>query len=161
MPASRRTDFWFSIGLTALALAVTFESWRMPRLQELGVHPMSAPGVTPGLLGIVLAVLGLTLLFGSVRARRAPEVAEAPPVDPSASFRLPVALGLCLVYALGLVGHLPFMWATALFVFAFVGAFGFDRARPIRSLVSAAIMAMAVAAAVSLLFEHVFLVRLP
>jgi hypothetical protein len=68
---------------------------------------------------------------------------------------------LCLVYALGLVGRLPFLWSTALFVFAFVGIFAFDRDRPVRSLVSAAVMAIFVAVSVSLLFERVFLVRLP
>ncbi len=37
----------------------------MPRLAELGVDPMSAPGLTPGLLGLVLAGLGLALLSRS------------------------------------------------------------------------------------------------
>lgn len=161
MPAGRRADFWFSIGLTAFAIAVTVESWRMPRLQELGVHPMSAPGLTPGLIGLVLMLLGFALLVRSLRARRLVTQVEAPTVDPSAPRRLMVTLALCLVYALGLVGTLPFMWATGLFVFAFVAAFSFERARPLRSLASACAMALVVAVSVTLLFERVFLVRLP
>jgi putative tricarboxylic transport membrane protein len=72
-----------------------------------------------------------------------------------------LALVLCLLYAPGLLGRLPFMWATGLFVFAFVAAFSFERARPIRSLMGAAAMALGVAVGVDLLFEQVFLVRLP
>ncbi len=161
MPAGRRADFWFSIGLTAFAVAVAVESWRMPRLQELGVHPMSAPGLTPGLIGLVLVLLGLALLFRSLRARPRPEDEPAPAVDPSGPRRLLVTLALCLVYALGLVGTLPFLWATGLFVFAFVASFSFERSRPLRSLASAGAMAVAVAVSVTLLFEQVFLVRLP
>jgi len=161
VPAGQRADFWFSIGLTAFAIAVTVESWRMPRLQELGVHPMSAPGLTPGLVGLILTFLGLALLIRSLRARRRVTQAEAPAVDPSAPRRLMLTLALCLVYALVLVGSLPFMWATGLFVFAFVAVFSFERARPLRSLLSAGAMALVVAVCVTLLFERVFLVRLP
>jgi hypothetical protein len=48
MQAERRADLWFAILLTALSVVVVVESWRMPRLDHLGVHPMSAPGLTPG-----------------------------------------------------------------------------------------------------------------
>lgn len=164
MPADRRGDLWFSLVLTALALAVLVESWRMPRLEDLGVHPMSAPGLTPGLIGLVLLVLGLLLLLRSLRERRAAaargEAGPAPAVRGEGARAL-LAVLLCLVYALGLLGRLPFAWATGLFVFAFVAAFGFERARPWRTLGGAAAMAVFTAVAVSLLFEQLFLVRLP
>lgn len=72
-----------------------------------------------------------------------------------------VTLGVCLGYALGLVGRVPFWLATGLFVLAFVGWFGFERARPARSVAIAAATALVTSAAVTLLFERVFLVRLP
>jgi putative tricarboxylic transport membrane protein len=160
MSTPRRADLIFAALLTALAMGVVAESWRMPRLAELGVHPMSAPGLTPGLIGLVLAALGIALLVRSLRAgpAAAGEVAAA---GQSVWWRALLALGLCLGYALGLLGHLPFRWATGLFVFAFIAAFAFDRRRPLRSLGGAAAMALAVAFAVSLLFEQLFLVRLP
>ena len=37
------------------------------RLTELGVHPMTAPGLVPGLLGLVTALLGGILTARSVR----------------------------------------------------------------------------------------------
>ncbi len=160
MPADRRHDLWFSIILVVLAAGIVVESWRMPRLGHLGVHPMSAPGLTPGLLGLVLLALAIALLLRSVRQRRA--IAEtAADADAGAVGRTLVTLGLCLGYALGLVSHAPFWLATGLFVLAFVGWFGFERARPVRSIAMAAVMAVATSTAVTLLFERVFLVRLP
>jgi putative tricarboxylic transport membrane protein len=139
----------------------------MPRLGHLGVHPMSAPGLTPAVIAGVLALLGLALLARSLRERAALSRAEAQS-EPSGGDgqravwgRALLALVLCLLYAPGLLGRLPFMWATGLFVFAFVAAFSFERARPIRSLMGAAAMALGVAVGVDLLFEQVFLVRLP
>lgn len=173
MPADRRGDLWFSLLLTALALAVVIESWRMPRLENLGVHPMSAPGLTPGVIGLVLLLLGLLLLVRSLRERRAAAAraaASAAPAAPAASAasaasgdgaRALLATVLCLVYALGLLGRLPFFWATGLFVFAFVVAFAFERARPWRTLGGAAAMALFSAVSVTLLFERLFLVQLP
>lgn len=163
MPADRRGDLWFSLLLTALAVAVLVESWRMPRLENLGVHPMSAPGLTPGLIGLVLLLLGLLLLARSLRARRAAAAmaAQAAPVAAADGRRALLAIALCLVYALGLLGRLPFVWATGLFVFAFVTVFALERARPWHTLVGAAAMAVFTAVGVTLLFEQLFLVRLP
>lgn len=166
MPADRRHDLWFSLLLTALAVVVLVESWRMPRLENLGVHPMSAPGLTPGLIGLVLLLLGGLLLLRSLRDRRAAAAmiattADTVPAPAGDGARALLAVALCLVYALGLLGRLPFPWATGLFVFAFVAAFGFERARPWRTLGGAIAMAVATAVAVTLLFEQLFLVRLP
>jgi len=157
----RRADLIFSIVLTALALWVLVESWRMPRLAELGVHPMSAPGLTPGLLALILAGLGLALLWRSLRTPATPAMSESEAAASTQWWRALLALGLCLVYALGLLGHLPFQWATGLFVFAFIFIFSFERDRWLRNVFGAALTAVAVAVGVSLLFEQVFLVRLP
>ncbi len=159
MSPQRRADLIFAVLLTALALYVLVASWRMPRLAELGVHPMSAPGLTPGLIALVLVGLGFALLWRSLRAP-APQ-ADAGAAPNTVWWRALLALVLCLVYALGLLGHLPFLWATGLFVFAFIAAFSFERSKPLRSLGGAALMALAVAFSVSLLFEQLFLVRLP
>jgi putative tricarboxylic transport membrane protein len=69
MHDERRADLWFAVVLVALSLAVMVESWRMPRLADQGAHPMSVPGLTPGLIALVLAMLGIALLWRSLRAR--------------------------------------------------------------------------------------------
>ncbi len=160
MSETPKADFWFSIFLTTLGTAIAIESWRMPRLENLGVHPMSAPGLTPGLLGIVLAVLGVLLLARSLRAVRVTRAVVDEDRGPQGWRRLWLTLLLCFLYAIVLLGRLPFWSATALFVLIFVLAFTWHR-RSIQRCVMAAALAIAVAIAVTLLFEQVFLVRLP
>lgn len=159
MSSTPRADLWFSLVLTLFGVAAMVESWRMPRLAELGINPLSAPGLTPGLLALVLTGLGVALLVRSLRAVRAGAVA-APRAEGSWG-RLALALVLCLLYALVLVGTLPFMVATGLFVFAFTVLFSWTGRRPAATIAGAALLAVAVAVAVTLLFERVFLVRLP
>ena len=150
----RTADFWFALILTAFGGAVVVESWRMPRLADLGVHPMSAPGLTPGLLGLILGALGLMLLLRSVRAPATGEGGEG------GWNRLALALGLCLLYAVVLLGRLPFWLATALFVGAFALAFTW-RGPSMKTVLAAMALALATGVVVSTLFQQVFLVQLP
>ena len=153
---SPRADLYFSVVLTLVGGATVFEAWRMPRLENLGINPLTAPGVTPALVGAVLTLLGLALFARSVASR------GAGPGAPECGWgRLLVTLALCLVYAVGLVGWLPFWLATAIFVAVFVALFTFDRTRPLRPLVMAVGLAVVTSAAVTFLFEDIFLVRLP
>ncbi len=162
-----RADFWFGLGLMALGFAVTFESWRMPRLAELNVNPMTAPGLVPGMIGLVLTGLGTILFLRAAQARwrrpaREPGIGFVPGTQ---TVRFVVALTLCLGYAVGLVGSLPFPIATAIFVFLFVLIFEWRNDRPLaghaRAILIAAGLAIVVAMAVTYVFEQVFLVRLP
>lgn len=159
MSRTPRADLWFSLFIMLLGTAVVFESWRMPRLENLGIDPLSAPGLTPGLLGFILALLGLGLFLQSLGRR-----SEQGDLDSNASTgwgRVAATLALCLSYSLILLGWLPFWAATALFLVIFVFAFS-NAAKPLwqRALV-ASLIAIAGSAAITLLFEQVFLVRLP
>ncbi len=159
MSKTPRADLWFSLVIIALAVAVVIESWRMPRFANLGIHPMSVPGLTPGALGAALGILGMALFLRSLRGRK---VATA--TDPTAAegwLRLASTLAFCLLYAVGLLGWLPFWLATAIFVFAFVLAFTWRARAAVRAILTAGCLAIATSAAVTLLFERVFLVRLP
>ncbi|MEM8855538.1 MAG: tripartite tricarboxylate transporter TctB family protein [Pseudomonadota bacterium] len=158
MSESPRADRWFAVLLTLFGAAATYESWRMPRLEHLGIDPMSAPGLTPGLLGLVLTILGLLLAVRS--ARPIPEGAGTAAAQGGWG-RLAITLALCLVYAVGLLGRLPFPLATALFVGAFVAIFLYGRHTLLTVAALSIAMAVGVAASVTLLFERVFLVRLP
>jgi len=95
-----------------------------------------------------------------------PLTAAAPPDRPGESLRrLLITLGLTLGYAAVLVGRLPFWLATFVFVFAFIVTFDWRKAvvaqRTVRLFVTAGVQALVVAAAVTLVFERLFLVRLP
>jgi hypothetical protein len=79
--------------------------------------------------------------------------------------RLLLTLALTLGYAGVLVGRAPFSLATFVFVFVFIILFDWRAAaaarRTTRLLATAGVQALLVAVAVTLVFERLFLVRLP
>ncbi|HUE46429.1 MAG TPA: tripartite tricarboxylate transporter TctB family protein, partial [Aestuariivirgaceae bacterium] len=158
-----RADFLTSIVLVAIGLGAAIESWHMPRLQNLGVSVYSAPGVVPFLLGLVIAFLGLILLVRSLRAGGL--MSGGPLVSGDGARRFAIAAVLTLGYAIVLVDRLPFWAATAIFVAAFVLVFewqaGIGGANRARRMATVAGFALATGLGVSVLFEDVFLVRLP
>ncbi len=163
-----RADLWAGTGFLALGLVTVVESWRMPRFEQLEVNPWSVPGLVPGLIGLVLALLGGLLALRAVREgalRSGGGAAAELGFDPERRRRTLLALALTVGYAVGLVGRLPFRTATFLFVFAFVALFRVERdmARTLvlRELVLAALEALLVALAVGFVFERLFYVRLP
>jgi putative tricarboxylic transport membrane protein len=130
---------------------------------------MTAPGLTPGLLGLVVVLLAVALLARSLRAggwRLSRGESGAEPAQRRAAVRrVGLALLLTVGYAGGLVGRIPFWLATVLFVFLFVVAFEWradaTAAQRLRGLAVAALLAAATALCVRYLFEEIFLVRLP
>jgi putative tricarboxylic transport membrane protein len=164
-----RADFVAGLAFTALGLAVVVESLRMPRFAELNVEPYTAPGLVPGVLGLVILGLGGVLCLRAVREGGWRLTAGRPRGRSSSSEpgagRLVLAVALCLAYAAGLVGTVPFWLATFLFIAAFVILFEWPLARSradrLRRLAFALLLAAVIAAAVTVLFQEVFLVRLP
>lgn len=163
-----RADLITSIVLMAIGLGAALESWRMPRLQQLGVSIYSAPGVVPFLLGIVIAGLGLILLVRSLRVGGLAlplSRSGGPLFSGDGARRFVMTAGLTLGYAVVLVGWLPFWMATTIFVGAFVLIFEWQAGRRgtgfARRAAAVAAFALAVGVSVSVLFEDIFLVRLP
>ena len=134
--------FWIAVGG-----AIFYASWTMDRLASVGVQPYSAPGLLPGVLGVFIFALGAAMLL---RGRREP-VAE--PMDWR---RIGVPLALCLGFAAGLVGHgLPFWLAAWIFVSAAI--FALQRGSALRAILIGAGASLAI----SLVFQELFLIRLP
>ncbi|MFO1362311.1 MAG: tripartite tricarboxylate transporter TctB family protein [Burkholderiales bacterium] len=164
-----RADLFWALAWIAVGAAMFAGGFTMDRLERQHINPYTAPGLVPALLGIGIAVLGAILLVRSVR-RGALAAADGGRAAADGG-RLALALGLCLAYAGGLVGrtlfgwHVPFWLATALFVFASIVAFEWRdrRARGElgRGIAVAAACALGTAAGVTLVFQEVFLVRLP
>lgn len=158
-----RTDFYTALILIAFGIGVVVESMRMPRLEELGVNPYTVPGIVPGVLGVSLVVFGLIMLVRSWRGASPPVGSAALPG--STVWRLLLAIAVTLAYGAVLVGWLPFTLATFLFVTGFIVLFELrapDRRRAAGRIVAVAIVeGVIVAFAVALVFERIFLVRLP
>ena len=166
-----------AVVLAALGAAMAVGGWTMDRLEVRRIHPASIPGLVPMLLGVALCVCA-ALLWRSAGAGARADAAAAD-AGAAASGHGPgpgaaadegtsaVALAFAALwsgfYALGLVGTLPFVLATTLYVAGFVLFFewrGHGRPRPAR-VAFALGFAVLVAGTVAVLFRYAFLVRLP
>jgi len=147
--------------LFALGAAMTYGGYVMDRLEIRQIHPASIPGLVPMILGLALMLCAVLLALGADKAHD-PD-APAPDVAWRDVF---VALGFCCLYALGMVGTLPFGVATAIFVAVFSGWFLWPDAEAgtgprLRVAAGVVIFGALVATATSTLFQYGFLVRLP
>jgi hypothetical protein len=162
---SPRAELVWSLVWIAVGAAIFYGGFAMDRLERQHINPYTAPGLVPALLGAAIALMGAILLVRSVRAGG--WTAAGPAAAGRTHFpRLFLALGLCLAYGGGLVGRgLPFWLATLLFAFVAIAALQWRERRARRELgrglLVAALCAAGTAAGVTLVFQELFLVRLP
>ena len=148
----------------AAGAAILIASVRMDRLTERGIEVWSAPGLTPGVIGLLMIVLSLVLGWQALRAPAEGPDDEA--ADPGALRQGLLALVLCVAFAGITLGHgTPFVVEGAIFIFVFITLFSWREwraaGRVARGLLQAAAVAVGASAFISWLFESVFLVRLP
>lgn len=165
---NRTLDRLSGIVFAILGVLVMLGSWTMPRFEAQGVPVYQAPGLTPGFLGLGLALAGLVL---AVRTGR-PDARETHYWDqvigtPANRKRALAALVLTLLYGAVLFGNIPYILATFLFVFAFVVTFeivlkpaGSTR-RAIPSALVALVLALVTSFGSAYVFRSLFLVQLP
>lgn len=146
----------------AIGIAMLFGGWQMDRLEIRQIHPLSIPGLMPMLLGGALALCAVILWL---QADPESEAGSQKIMTGGSPARLGTTVALTCFYALALVGHMPFLWATALFIASFAAVFswpaGAGRAAGLRVIGQAALFGIVAAYAITLLFEKAFLVRLP
>ena len=150
---SARVDLAWAAAWIAAGAAIVAGAWTMDRLERYGATFYSAPGLVPGVLGLAILLLGIAL---AARATREGALRTGSAKAWSWG-NTPVVLALCLAYAVGLVGRLPFWLATFLFVTVFIAIFEEGARRKL----AAPAYGAATSLAVTYLFEAVFLVRLP
>ena len=168
-PQGPRSDladaaFWIVLGVAVLIGSVT-----MDRLERQGVNPYTVPGLLPGLLGITMIALGGILALRSLR-RGALEVR---PSQPSAHERegwrrIWVVTGLCMGYGLVLIGHgLPFWLSSTIYVTGSILILqrmsrdpGVRRQTP-KAWVIALTIGLCSSLVIHLVFQELFLVRMP
>ena len=161
-----RADLITGALLFVLSVAIIYGAWTMDRLEIRQIHPLSVPGLLPGILGAALAICSLVLIAQAVRARGqalAGDAAADGETDRGAFGRLIVAGVLCLGYPLGLVGRVPFWLATAAFVTGFILIFEWREAASNRlsSVAWALGIGLCTGIGVAYAFSELFLVRLP
>ncbi|MCB1969177.1 MAG: tripartite tricarboxylate transporter TctB family protein [Geminicoccaceae bacterium] len=158
-----RADLYSVPVFFVLGAAMLYGGWTMDRLAVRQIHPASIPGLVPMLLGGALMLAAVVLFAQAQRPSATGEVDREAPTG--GNRRLFATLLLCSAYALGLVGHVPFPVATAIFIIAFVIVFECVLSEAPVSLAKttaiAVVFGIVLSAAVSLLFRYAFLVRLP
>lgn len=145
-----------------LGLAMLAGGWTMDRLELRRIHPASIPGLVPMILGGLLSLCAV--LLWATASRDATRAAEPFLADGSWT-RLALTAGTCVAYALVLVGWLPFLWSTFLFVTVFALLFSWPDGPDLRARakagLSAVVLGLGIAFGTATLFAEVFLVRLP
>ena len=163
-----KRDFITSIVLIAFSLSVIVSSYTMPRLERRGIDPFSAPGVVPGMIGIILLILALVLFIRSVRYggyHLLQPRAEEERVSQGAALRVGLTLALSLIYAIGLLGHVDYMIGTLLYIFVFIVLFEYRWGEPpgsqLRMFGYALLQALIASFLITIVFRKLFLVDLP
>ncbi|MBI5911336.1 MAG: tripartite tricarboxylate transporter TctB family protein [Betaproteobacteria bacterium] len=151
---------WFVV-----AAAIAIGAWQMDRLEHLKISIYTVPGLVPGALGLCIALMAILLMVRALRAGALAHI-DLPQVRIADDWRLIVALILCLVFAIGLVGHgLPLWLAATIFVALFVFIYQYEERKAAGTLTRGAILALVAGLvsglAIHHLFQDLFLVRLP
>lgn len=151
-----RSDRLGGAAWMAFGVAILVGAWRMDRFASMGATVYTAPGLVPGIYGLLMIVMGAVLAWRS-RGATGDQPGGAPPL---LNRRVGLMLLLALSYAGLAVGRLPFGASTAVFVGLFCWLFD-EQPSPVRRATTAALAGVLTAVVVVLVFERVFLVRLP
>lgn len=154
-----------AVAWIALGAVIFAASWSMDRLKNQGINPYTIPGLLPALLGIAMMLLGALLAMRSIGNGALARHAPASEASAGGHRQFVLTLALCLVFTVGLLGHgLPFWLAAAIFVAASILALQWLQAgqKPgLREISIAVLIGLGAAGAVTLVFQVIFLVRLP
>ena len=165
-PLAPRTDLWVAAGFLVFSTAILILTLQMPTYTDQGGQIYTAPGLVPSFYGVVIGLLSLWLAARAIRAGAlGPSGSGERRETGNSNARLALAAGLGLVFVAGFIGRMPFWLASAIFVTLFIAGFewrpGLDARTRLRRLAVALLQGVLTGWAVTLLFERLFLVRLP
>jgi hypothetical protein len=164
-PLPPRRDLWTGAAFLLLGLAIVSIALQMPTFKEQKGEIYTAPGLVPGIYGLVISALSVWLIVRSVRRSRSGVPIASGAVAGTSNLRLALAATLGLIFCVGLIGRMPFWAAAAVFVTAFIALFEWRKGDPWSTretrLGTAALQGLVTGIAVMLVFEKLFYVRLP
>jgi hypothetical protein len=166
--AAARSELFQACGWIALGIAALVGSLRMDRLESQHINPYTVPGLLPGLLGGTMILLGTLLALRSWRRGALEAEHGGQGFNPVEARRVVLVLALCLVFGVVLVGHgLPFWLAAAIFVSVSIVTLQTPQRRAagepltVRKVATAIVIGLGAGGAITLVFQQLFLVRLP
>lgn len=171
-PLPPRVDMITGAAFLALAIGIIVVSWMMPTYLDQKGAIYEAPALVPMLHGVIIGILSLWLIARSLRRGRQGLIAASPwvaagPNDGGMSdpMRLAVASALALMFTVGLITRMPFWLASAIFIAVFTIVFEWRPGQPwrtrLRRSAEAVLLGAVASAGIFLVFEEIFLVRLP
>jgi hypothetical protein len=164
-----RSDLWQGVGWIVFGAAVLVGSVLMDRLESQNINPYTIPGLLPGMLGIAMMLLGTVLAVrswerGALSHPREPFTAH----QRETRKRVWTVVVLVTIYSVGLIGHgLPFWLASAIFVTGSIlilqrmNADPEERRLTPRLWAKAIVIGVLSAVITHLVFQQIFLVRMP
>lgn len=164
-----RSDLKDAAGWMLLGCAVLIGSLWMDRLESQHINPYTVPGLLPGLLGLAMMLLGGLMGLRSWRRGALTQALAAPTAHRREERRrIWVVVALCMVYAVVLVGHgLPFWLASAVYVTGSILLLQRMSTDPVQRQLTlhawrnALVIGVLAAVITQLVFQELFLVRLP
>ena len=163
-----RSELKQAAGWATLGAAILIGSLRMDRLESQNINPYTVPGLLPGLLGVAMMLLAGLLALRSWRHGALAGGGTRAPIDPARVRRIVLVLALCIGFDVALVGHgLPFWLAAAIFVSVAIVSLqrpqrqAAGRSLSLRDLAVAAVIGLGAGGLITLVFQQLFLVRLP
>ena len=161
-----RVDLWVAAAFLVFSAAILTLAWRMPTYTDQGGQIYTAPALVPSFYGVVIGLLSLWLAARSIRAEAlGPAGTGERKETGNSNARFVLAAALGVVFVVGLIGRMPFWLAATIFVTVFVAAFEWrprlEPAARARRLGVALAIGVGTGILVTLVFERVFLVRLP
>ncbi|MFT4170951.1 MAG: tripartite tricarboxylate transporter TctB family protein [Rhodocyclaceae bacterium] len=163
-----RSETMEGIGWMLFGIVILIASLRMDRLEAQDINPYTIPGLLPSLLGIVMTILGFLIFI-----RRWTRFKEAGAPTPAARHgrregmgRMLAVLGICLVFCIGMLGKgLPYWFSGGIFVtvcIVLLSPYQPGEARfTARKVAKAGVIGFIAGIAIALVFEQIFMIRLP
>ena len=160
-----RADAATGATLSALGAAALVASLAMPTFEERNADPLTAPGIFPAFVSIVLLILGLRMLLRSLARLKEDSAKSLEPSDGTGIAWKTLLTGFSLMLAtVALLGVIPFKILVSAFCLAFAGVFliGRGSARPGPARLAAIGFVVVLSGyVIPTLFERVFFIRLP
>jgi hypothetical protein len=165
-----RSEMAEGIGWMIFGMAILIGSVLMDRLEAQNINPYTIPGLLPGLLGIVMTVLGFLVFIRKwTRFKGIQDSMPSLPYDKRTALkRMLLVLAICIVFCIGLLGKgLPYWLSGGIFVTVCILALDNTTKNPKKSrftpkkIFMAAAIGFVAALVITLVFEQIFMVRLP
>jgi hypothetical protein len=167
-PVDPHAELVQSVGWMAGGIAILVASLRMDRLESQNINPYTVPGLLPGLLGLMMFVLGGLLFLRSWRRGGMHRSTDATRTTKGEMVRILTVIGLCVFFDVVLVGHgLPFWLAAWIFVSSSILILQYPIRKAegnplgVKDVIKAVTIGFCAGWAITLVFQNLFLVRLP